>query len=208
MPYQNRVDPWGALHAVARRGTLLGNRGIIHDANQNIVATHILQAWITCALAYKGKRRQIMSPRTWTELFFLDEVTAFSAGHRPCAYCRRPRYNAFKTAWLQANRHLLEGQPERINRIDRIIHRERIKRAKKVTYTAPLQSLPAGTMIELQSHAHVVWDGGLYQWSFSGYQFALAIQSNDAVTVLTPKSYVDTFRQGFTPQVHASVMSR
>ena len=206
MPYQNRVDPWGACHAVAHRGTLLGNRGIIHDANQKIVATHKLQAWITCALEYKGRRRQVMSPRTWTELFFLDEVTAFSAGHRPCAYCRRPRYNEFKAAWLQANRHLLEGQSEGINRIDRVIHTQRLKRGKKVTYSAPLRSLPSGTMIELQPHAYVVWNGAVYKWSFSGYQFTRDIRSNDSVTVLTPKSYVDTFRQGFTPQVHASVM--
>ena len=207
MPYQNRVDPWGACHAVAHRGTLLGNRGIIHDANQKIVATHKLQAWITCALEYKGRRRQVMSPRTWTELFFLDEATAFSAGHRPCAYCRRPRYNEFKAAWLQANRHLLEGQSEGINRIDRVIHTQRLKRGKKVTYAAPLRSLPAGTMIQMQSHAYVVWNGGLYKWSFSGYRFARNMRSNDSATVLTPKSYVDTFRQGFTPQVHASVMS-
>ena len=204
MPYQNRVDPWGACHAVAQRGTLLGNRGIIHDANQNIIATHALQAWITCALEYKGRRRQVMSPRTWTELFFLDEATAFSSGHRPCAYCRRPRYNEFKAAWLQANRHLLEGQSEGINRIDRIIHTQRLKRGRKVTHAAPLKSLPAGTMIQMQSHAYVVWNGGLYKWSFSGYQFAQDIRSNDSVTVLTPKSYVEAFKQGFTPQAHAS----
>ena len=31
--------------------------------------------------------------RAATELFFLDEATAFAAGHRPCALCRRADYN-------------------------------------------------------------------------------------------------------------------
>ena len=206
MPYQNRVDPWGAVQAVPQRGTLLGNRGIIHDDNKKIVATHKLQAWITCALEFKGWRRQIMSPRSWTELFFLDEATAFSAGHRPCAYCRRSRYNEFKAAWLQANRRLLESQADTINRIDRVVHKERIKRGKKVTYAAPLKSLPSGTMIERESHAHLVWNDALYEWSFAGYESRQKIEPNDIVTILTPQSYVTTFEQGFTPDVHESAM--
>ena len=30
-----------------------------------------------------------MQPGRFTELFFLDEATAFAAGHRPCALCRQ-----------------------------------------------------------------------------------------------------------------------
>ena len=36
MPLQNRVSPFNILEAVPERGTLMGNRGILHDANRTI----------------------------------------------------------------------------------------------------------------------------------------------------------------------------
>jgi hypothetical protein len=211
MPYQNRVDPWGALHAVEERGSLLGNRGVIHDDNKNIVATHRLQGWVTCRLKFKNIQRQVMSPGTYTELFFLDEATAFSAGHRPCVYCQRQRYAAFKDAWLQANQHHLhhlEGRSQSISTIDKLVHKERIYHGKKVTYLAPFQSLPSGTIVDIAGHAYLVWDNRLYAWSFSGYQKAKdipSLQPDDSVVVLTPQSYVNTFQTGFLPHVHDSI---
>ncbi len=44
------------------------------------------------------KRPGLMMPNSYTELFFLDEPTAYAAGHRPCAQCRRPVYKLFKEA--------------------------------------------------------------------------------------------------------------
>jgi hypothetical protein len=214
MPYQNRVDPWGALHAVAQRGSLLGNRGIIHDANKKIVTTHRLQGWVTCVLEFKDIKRKVMSPGTYTELFFLDEATAFSAGHRPCGYCQRQRYTAFKDAWLQANQNRLphlEGRSHAISVIDKLVHKERIQRGKKVTFLAPLQSLPSGTMVEIAAHAYLVWDHNLYAWSFSGYQKVKDMpssHSDGSVIVLTPQSYVNTFQAGFLPRIHNSITRR
>lgn len=211
MPYQNRVDPWGTLHAVAKRGSLLGNRGIIHDDNKKIVTTHRLQGWVTCLLKFKNIQRKVMSPGTYTELFFLDEATAFSAGHRPCGYCQRQRYTVFKNAWLQANRHDLHDLHDRspaISTIDRLVHKERIQRGKKVTSLAPVQSLPSGTMVDIAAHAYVIWDHSLYAWSFSGYQKAKnlpSLQPDDSVVVLTPQSYVKTFQTGFLPHLHDSI---
>ena len=37
----------------------------------------------------------LLQPGRYTELFFLDEATAFAAGHRPCAECRRDDYGRF-----------------------------------------------------------------------------------------------------------------
>ena len=67
MPLQNRVDPWGKLCAVAARGTLTGNRGIIHNQEQQIVAQWRTKAWITCRLAWKGWWRPVMDRSSWTE---------------------------------------------------------------------------------------------------------------------------------------------
>src|ERR1700730_14192737 len=102
-PLQNRVDPFGRLIRTTARGAWMGNRGLIHNEYQQIVRTFRLKAWITCRLEFKGWYRKVMSPNRYTELFFLDEATAFSAGHRPCAECRREDFNRFKAAWLQGN---------------------------------------------------------------------------------------------------------
>src|SRR4051812_48029475 len=102
MPLQNRVNPSGELFRSPARGTLMGNRGgAIHNREQEIVRQYKSRSWIACQLEFKGRRREVMSPGRYTELFFLDEATALAAGHRPCAECRRERFNAFKSAWKQ-----------------------------------------------------------------------------------------------------------
>ncbi len=80
---QNRVDPLGNIIRTAARGSWMGNRGLLHDENQNIRRPFKLQAWLICLLEFKGRKRPVMAPRQYTELFFMDEATAFSAGHRP-----------------------------------------------------------------------------------------------------------------------------
>jgi len=206
MPLQNRVDPWGQLHAVSARGTLLGNRGIIHNHAQAIVAQWRTKAWITCRLSWPGRRRTVMRPGSWTELFFLDEATAFAAGHRPCAYCRRARFNEFKAAWLAANPAVTSSATPRIDEIDHILHTERARKGgRKVTYEEALNALPDGAMIELDAVAYVVWRQQLLRWSFDGYeQGEMPRPSIQNVRVLTPASIVRMFREGFQPDVHES----
>src|SRR5579863_3602268 len=100
MPLQNRVDPFGNIFRTTARGTMLGNRGgALHNSHREIVRGYKSRRWITCVLEFKGRHRIVMSERRYTELFFLDEAVAFAAGHRPCAECRRERYNAFRNAW-------------------------------------------------------------------------------------------------------------
>src|ERR1700733_13647396 len=100
MPLQNRVDPFGKLIRTPARGAMMGNRGgVLHNSEREIVRPYKSRRWITCLLEFKGRHRIVMSERRYTELFFLDEATAFAAGHRPCAECRRERFNAFKEAW-------------------------------------------------------------------------------------------------------------
>jgi len=203
MTLQNRVDPFGTLHANSARGTLMGNRGILHDDSQTIIRSHKLQAWIACALSFKDRKRTIMAPGKYTELFFLDEATAFAAGHRPCGECRRDRYREFTGAWRRTH-----GEPEAgrtlPQTIDKTLHAARIDRIRqKVTFDAPAESLPDGTMFLADNDIMLVWQGRHLLWGFDGYQNRTGHMSGD-VTVLTPQPLIAVFKNGFTPSVHAS----
>ncbi len=152
MPLQNRVDPFGSIFRTSARGTMMGNRGgALHNDRREIVRHHQSKRWITCLLEFKGRRRIVMSPRRYTELFFLDEAVAFAAGHRPCAECRRERFNAFKSAW--------KGRTPDADEMDDELHRCRIERpGRKVTYQAELSSLPNGSFVEIDASPWLVWD--------------------------------------------------
>src|SRR5581483_1503003 len=144
MPLQNRVDPFGALFRSPARGTFMGNRGgALHNEEREIVRQYKSRRWIACVLEFRGRRRTVMSPRRYTELFFLDEAVALAAGHRPCAECRRERFNAFKEAWN--TRSMGKQTSSMADEIDAELHPERIGRQReKITYETKLNSLPNG----------------------------------------------------------------
>lgn len=201
MPLQNRVDPFGALIRTPARGTFLGNRGgAIHDENREIIRPYKSRRWITCVLEFKGRRRQVMTPGRYTELFFLDEAVAFAAGHRPCAECRRDRYNAFRAAWKQPGAYADE--------IDSVLHPARIDALRrKVTYRAPLASLPNGTFVETAGQPWLVWGRSLLLWTPEGYTTRIGKPNGSDVTVLTPAPFVACFRRGYRPLIHESARS-
>ncbi len=201
MPFQNRVDPWGRLVVTSARGNLLGNRGILHNDLKKIVKTYQHQNWVTCKLQYKGRKRILMSPHKYTELFFLDEATAFAAGHRPCAECRRERYLVFKDYWVRAN---LERRLEKVKASDisKIMHQERIGQGEKLTFKAQLQELPNGTIFSSRGSAYLLFASEFYLWSFQGYSLTDRFDLPDEVDVLTPRSIVKAFRLGFEPEIH------
>ncbi len=206
MTLQNRVDPQGQLHAVQARGDLMGNRGILHNAQQHIVAQWRSKAWITCQLQFKGRQSPVFAPDSYSQLFFRDEATAFAAGHRPCAECRRGRFNEFKAAWLQSNHELIEAASPTVVSIDIILHRERLLPDKrKRCHEATLGSLPPGSMLLHNGQALLLWQGKLLAWSFDGYQRStVALPAAARVQVLTPPSVVRVFASGLLPQVHLS----
>lgn len=204
-PLQNRVDPSGQLHAQSHRGTLMGNRGILHDDTRQIRRQWAHKAWVTCTLAYADIRRSVFSPNNYSELFFLDEVTAFAAGHRPCNTCQRARHAAFRQAWLDANMAERSDGHVAISVIDAQLHRERaIRGGGKSTFNARLGQLPRGTMFEYEGAVCLVWTDGLLRWSFSGYSLHPALPPDRNVRVLTPASIVRMFASGFVPRVHPS----
>src|SRR5512141_2915473 len=122
MPRQNRVTPFSKLIATPARGTLMGNRGALHNDQGQIRRQFQGQRWIICLLEFKGRRRSIMMPGQYTELFFLDEATALAAGHRPCAECQRERFNLFREFWAAANPELAGAARPAATVIDAALH--------------------------------------------------------------------------------------
>lgn len=209
MPRQNRVNPFGELIATAEYGHWMGNRGNLHDANGQLTEKRwTRKPWITCELQHKGRRRPIMAPGQYTELFFLDEATAFAAGHRPCAECRRSAYNRFKTTWLSANRDCITGTSIKV--IDDYLHYERVDRHSRMqlTWEDILSKLPGGAFVRIScsNDAWLVWGRHLWKWSAGGYTTPEAIAAESRVTVLTPESICRTFAAGYQPQIHMSAV--
>jgi hypothetical protein len=148
-----------------------------------------------------------MSPRRYTELFFLDEAVAFAAGHRPCAECRRERFNAFKNVWRSANQTERDHIPG-ADGIDAELHRTRIDaHRRKVTYDAELDSLPNGCFIQIDEQAYLVWEHALLLWTPAEYSKRIRKPENLIVAVLTPQPIVRCFRQGYKPEIHHSFRS-
>ena len=203
MPLQNRVDPWGQLHLhPTRNSERMGNRGILHDESQTIIRPWSHKGWVQCLLHFGNmKRPKIFGPGTYSELFFLDEATAFSAGHRPCAFCQRARFDEFKSHWVSANR--TEGSFVGVKEIDLQLHMERtIRGGGKLTFRAPLSSLPDGTFVERNGKSELIWNREVRTWSWDGYGSPMPLNAAEEVVVLTPPSLVRTFANGFRPEVY------
>jgi hypothetical protein len=192
MPLQNRVTPFGEIVAIPQRGLLTGNRGIIHDpATKTLLKKRwASKAWLICLLQYKDRRRDVMSGRSWTELFFLDEATALAAGHRPCFFCRRAAAEAFRTTWAA------QTAPQ----MDAVLHRERLRIH---TLNSPVEGLPDGAMIAADDRAFVVVSGRPFLWSADGYHPAQAFRHVDGL--ITPPSTVAALRAGYRPMLHPSI---
>jgi hypothetical protein len=201
MPRQNRVDPYGAIIVDAERGTLMGNRGCLHDAQGTVKKPWARKAWVTCLLEFHGRHRNIMAPNQYTELFFLDEATAFSAGHRPCGECRRSRYALFKDLWVKTQRFAAGG----IQAVDQSLHAERIDSSgRKQRWRASLRDLPDGCLVEMADRPALWAQGRLLAWSTFGYLELLAIPTDPVIDVLTPRSICETFAAGYVPEIHRS----
>lgn len=200
MPLQNRVNPFGEIVAVAAKGDLMGNRGCLHNDRREVVRNHRGKAWIACVTSWPGVRRQLMTPGSYTELFFRDEATALAAGHRPCAECRRDRFRAFQAAWVRAG---LSGEPPRVAVMDDRLHRERSEVERPIADPA---AEPDGVIVSPVGSVEcfLKWKGNLYRWSFDGYGPAEPMP-NGAMRRLTPASIAAVLAAGYVPGVHVSV---
>jgi hypothetical protein len=205
MPLQNRVTPTGDIIATPHRGLFTGNRGIIHDpATRTLLKKRWSSpAWITCVCEFRGWRRKVMGTRSWTELFFLDEATAFAAGHRPCFFCRRDDANRFRAAWQEDN----AVADIRAREIDAVLHRERLERGKKRLHPlpVPVEQLPDGAMVQQGEESFLIVQGKALRWSMAGY--CKADGAIDGALLLTPPSTLRALSAGYRPALHPSAIA-
>jgi hypothetical protein len=206
MPLQKRVTPLGELVADRARGLVYGNRGCLHDAAGRIRRRYDGKRWIACRLAFKGwHRTPLMQPGRFTELFFLDEATAFAAGHRPCALCRREDYSRFVGLWAA-----IHGDRAGADTIDARLHEERLGHSgTRRLHETRSRGLPDGTFILLEGGPWLVRGTELLRWTPAGYTTRTPRGGEALVHVLTPPSVVEVFRAGWTgavPFLHPSAV--
>ena len=198
MPRQNRVTPLGELIATPARGLVYGNRGCLHDATGRIRRGHGGRRWIACRLQFRGWHRSpLMQPGRFTELFFLDEATAFAAGHRPCALCRREDYNRFVAIW-----HGIHPGDRGAEEIDLRLHGERLQSTRERRLRElPLDELPDGAIVVDDNAPYLVRGAHLLAWTPAGYVNPVVRPRGTEATVVTPPSLLAVLRAGWEPVV-------
>lgn len=205
MPLQNRVTPFGDIVAISQRGLFIGNRGIIHDPTTKTLLRKrwATQAWLICSCDFKGRRRNIMARRSWTELFFLDEAVALAAGHRPCFLCRCEAAERFRACWVAAR-----NEP-RISAavMDSVLHAERWERGHQRMHPNPYLStdLPDGVVVAAEGEAYTLRAGLAYRWTAESYDRPVVL--HNASWLLTPPSTVMALLAGYQPVFHPSINS-
>ena len=199
MPLQNRVSPFGELCALSARGLFMGNRGGRFHTDAKTLTTRrwASRQWICCVLDFKNRQRDVWG-RYYTELFFLDEVTAFAAGHRPCFECRRRDAELFARLFSGKNKRASAGA------LDRALHAERLDDKAKRTCRRTVDMLPDGAMIALDGEALAVRGNRLLRWTPSGYRTSRARPRGMKVEMLTPPSIVSVLSRGYRPIWHPS----
>jgi hypothetical protein len=204
---QNRVTPFGEVVATPHRGTFMGNRGVLHDEEGCIKRAWQVKRWLACALEFRGRRRTVMTPGRYTELFFLDEATALAAGHRPCSECRHGRFLAFCSAWKKAHPQVSVSQRPTAAEIDNRLHADRLNADRsKRAYTGALDEIPDGVFVTAAwgEKAYLVCGEGLLTWAPGGYTEREDRPNNAEVLILTPESTVAAIRAGYAPEIHPS----
>jgi hypothetical protein len=194
MPRQNRVTPRGELIATEARGLVYANRGCLHDDAGRIRRHHNGRRWIACRLRFRGWHRSpLLSPGKFTELFFLDEATAFAAGHRPCALCRREDYNRFCE---------LVGMRS-ADEIDLRLHGERWEARRQRLHRRPFGELPdAAFVLDQDGDPRLVLGSRLLRWTPEGYTAAVARPGDRTLaTVITPPTLLDVLASGWSGAV-------
>jgi hypothetical protein len=201
MPLQNRVTPLGELIADPARGLLYGNRGCLHDSDGTIRRSFAVKRWIACRLEFNGRRRaQKLQPGRYSELFFLDEATAFAAGHRPCAECRREDYNRFVG---------VVGM--RADAIDDRLHGERLDGSGAPRlHRANVDEIPDAAFVLHDGDPWLVLGTEILRWTPAGYAERRRRPLTGEVELITPPMLVDVLRSGWRgsePLLHPSAVA-
>jgi hypothetical protein len=200
-PERNRVTPAGEIVAIPLRGAWTGNRGILH-AGRRIVRFHTSDLWITCALEFRDRWHEQWQPHHYTWLYFHDEAVSFTAGHRPCAFCRSAAYTAYREAWADGLGVPVPSAKE----INRRLHGERIVRGthRRRFHELPWAGLPDGVFVRLDGSFAVVVGGHLAQWTHQGYLARQPRPVRGTARVVTPPSTVAVLSAGYPVQIDES----
>ena len=206
MPLQNRVTPTGEIITDPGRGLFIGNRGCLHDDDRQLApARWKHKNWVTCRLEFNNRRRTLMAPKRYTELFFLDEAVALAAGHRPCGECRRADYNRYLELWT-----VVRGTRPGATDLDKLLHGERAEPgARRLRrHDTRLNDLPDGAFVlDADGTASLVWGAALYPYTPAGYGPPRP-RPGGAVLMLTPPVSAEILRVGYRPILHPSTDSR
>jgi hypothetical protein len=208
MALQNRVTPLGELVADPARGLVYGNRGCLHDPTGRIRRGYSGKRWIACRLQFRGWHRQpLLQPGRFTELFFLDEATAFAAGHRPCALCRREDFIRFAEIWKG-----LHPRQVGADAIDAQLHAERVdpETRGQLRHEATLAELPDGAFVLRDGEPCLVLGASLLAWTAAGYATRSPRSAGDRAVLITPPSLVTVLRtgwQGVVPLLHPTALA-
>ncbi len=199
MPLSNRVTPFGDCIATPARGLMMGNRGgRLHDVRQRLGARRwVSKQWICCRLAFNDRHRRVWGDG-YSELFFLDEVTALAAGHRPCFECRHRDAERFASLFADGPRRAGAAA------MDARLHAERLDGRSKRLHALPLDTLPDGAMIARDGEAFAVRGRHLLRWTPSGYAEIISRPQDAVVEVLTPPSMLAVLTRGYAPLWHPS----
>jgi hypothetical protein len=205
MPLQNRVTPFADLVAVPARGLLMGNRGgrFHTDAKTLTARRWASRQWICCVLDFKGRHRDVWG-RFYTELFFLDELTALAAGHRPCFECRRADALRFAEKWRQACRQ--QTRPS-AGEMDEALHDQRLRGRAKRLHRRAIDPLPDGAFVASGEGAFAVRGRSLLRWTPQGYDARNPRPRGSEVDVLTPPAILAVLSAGYQPHWHPSADS-
>jgi len=204
MALQNRVTALGDIVAHSARGQMMGNRGgRIHKPDRTLGRRRwASDAWIICVLEFKQRHRHVMAANSYTELFFLDEVTALCAGHRPCFECRRKAANEFAEKWGEIASLDVRA---RAGDMDKCLHLERVEMQKTGNYPRrDISDLPDGTMILWQGQPAAIKGNQLLPWTIGGYATPVARPRGFDVEVLTPSCTVKVLNAGYEPLFYRS----
>jgi len=209
LPYRNRVDPWGDLHAVPERGIFTGNRGCIVDDSGQLVRHHRGRLWITCVTEYRDWRFPLARPGRWTPIFFLDDAVALSAGHRPCGLCRRAAYLSYRGAVTRA---VGSDRPLGAQVLNRLLAGERLRAGRgldrardRILWTSAIAMLPVGTVIvDGRRGPQLLLEDRILSFTFAGWAQPQPRPTLGEVLVLTPPTSVAALLHGFEPVLHPS----
>jgi hypothetical protein len=210
VPRENHFTPFGDILATPERGTFMSNRGVLHDGKRHIRRSWQLKRWIICVVEFRYRKRQVMTPGRYTELYFLDEATALAAGHRPCAECRHARFLAFCNAWTTAHPSKDElPRPTAMKIVDRLHFEWLASDRSKRSFVAALDELPDGVFMTIAAwgeQAYLVLGDHLLAWKPGGYGERWQRLKGVGAKVLAQQSTMRTIQAGYASEIQPSAV--